>query len=135
MKAVVASLIFVFAAAVAGVVPAAAPEGTDVLAELESVAVIDQKVMVPMRDGIPMSTSNYFDAGHRIRIEVSSSNFPEVHSQPQYGRQQLRRDGRRGGAQHGAPLATVPVTDRRASRELDSAASTITRLWPSSETS
>ena len=76
MKAVVASLIFVFAAAVAGVVPAAAPEGTDVLAELESVAVIDQKVMVPMRDGIPMSTSNYFDAGHRIRIEVSSSNFP-----------------------------------------------------------
>lgn len=24
----------------------------------------------------PMSTSNYFDVGHRIRIEVSSSNFP-----------------------------------------------------------
>ena len=24
----------------------------------------------------PMSTSNYFDAGHSIRIEVSSSNFP-----------------------------------------------------------
>jgi putative CocE/NonD family hydrolase len=24
----------------------------------------------------PMNTSNYFDAGHRIRIEVSSSNFP-----------------------------------------------------------
>jgi putative CocE/NonD family hydrolase len=24
----------------------------------------------------PMSTSNYFDTGHRIRIEVSSSNFP-----------------------------------------------------------
>ncbi|MHA7128054.1 CocE/NonD family hydrolase [Algoriphagus namhaensis] len=24
----------------------------------------------------PMSTSNYFDKGHRIRIEVSSSNFP-----------------------------------------------------------
>ncbi|MBI2404174.1 MAG: CocE/NonD family hydrolase, partial [Gemmatimonadetes bacterium] len=23
-----------------------------------------------------MTTSNYFDAGHRIRIEVSSSNFP-----------------------------------------------------------
>ncbi len=23
-----------------------------------------------------MSTSNYFDKGHRIRIEVSSSNFP-----------------------------------------------------------
>jgi putative CocE/NonD family hydrolase len=24
----------------------------------------------------PMTTSNYFDQGHRIRIEVSSSNFP-----------------------------------------------------------
>ena len=24
----------------------------------------------------PMTTSNYFDKGHRIRIEVSSSNFP-----------------------------------------------------------
>ena len=24
----------------------------------------------------PMSTSNYFASGHRIRIEVSSSNFP-----------------------------------------------------------
>ena len=24
----------------------------------------------------PMTTSNYFDAGHRLRIEVSSSNFP-----------------------------------------------------------
>ena len=24
----------------------------------------------------PMSTSNYFQAGHRIRVEVSSSNFP-----------------------------------------------------------
>ena len=24
----------------------------------------------------PMTTSNYFEAGHRIRLEVSSSNFP-----------------------------------------------------------
>jgi predicted acyl esterase len=24
----------------------------------------------------PMATSNYFDKGHRIRIEVSSRNFP-----------------------------------------------------------
>jgi hypothetical protein len=24
----------------------------------------------------PMTTSNYFDAGHRLRIEVASSNFP-----------------------------------------------------------
>ena len=41
----------------------------------------DQEVM--MEDGevyelklTPMSTSNYFEAGHSIRIEVSSSNFP-----------------------------------------------------------
>lgn len=27
-------------------------------------------------DLTPMSTSNYFDKGHRIRIEISSSNFP-----------------------------------------------------------
>ncbi len=24
----------------------------------------------------PMSTSNYFEKGHRIRLEISSSNFP-----------------------------------------------------------
>jgi predicted acyl esterase len=24
----------------------------------------------------PMTTSNYFDAGHRIRIEITGSNFP-----------------------------------------------------------
>src|SRR5260370_1713311 len=24
----------------------------------------------------PLTTSNYFDAGHRIRVEISSSNFP-----------------------------------------------------------
>jgi predicted acyl esterase len=24
----------------------------------------------------PMTTSNFFEAGHRMRIEVSSSNFP-----------------------------------------------------------
>ena len=41
----------------------------------------DREIM--MEDGevyelilTPMSTSNYFDKGHRIRIEVSSSNFP-----------------------------------------------------------
>lgn len=27
-------------------------------------------------DLTPMSTSNYFAKGHRIRIEISSSNFP-----------------------------------------------------------
>ena len=27
-------------------------------------------------DLTPMSTSNYFEKGHRIRVEISSSNFP-----------------------------------------------------------
>jgi len=27
-------------------------------------------------DLTPMSTSNYFKKGHRIRVEISSSNFP-----------------------------------------------------------
>ena len=27
-------------------------------------------------DLTPLSTSNYFEKGHRIRIEISSSNFP-----------------------------------------------------------
>jgi predicted acyl esterase len=62
--------------------------------ELESTAIIDRKVMVKMPDGYshkpvwmepskvykvelgPMNTSNYFGPGHRIRIEVSGSNFP-----------------------------------------------------------
>ena len=86
-------------------------------------------------DGEPDVDEQLFRRGAPHPDRGVEQQFPEVHSQPQYGRQQLRRDGRRGGAQHGAPLATVPVTDRRASRELDSAASTITKLWPSSETS
>ncbi|MCO6487040.1 MAG: hypothetical protein J5I98_01420 [Phaeodactylibacter sp.] len=79
-----------------------------ILPKLEAIAIIDQKVMMPMRDGIrlatdiyrpktdkpvpvifsktpynfnswvdgELSTSNYFAPGHRIRIEVSGSNFP-----------------------------------------------------------
>ena len=39
------------------------------------------KVWMEVRQGVqgnsqPMVTSNYFEAGHRIRIEISSSNFP-----------------------------------------------------------
>ena len=26
---------------------------------------------------LPLTTSNYFDVGHRLRVEVSSSSFPE----------------------------------------------------------
>jgi len=35
-----------------------------------------EKGQVYKVDLTPMSTSNYFKKGHRIRIEVSSSNFP-----------------------------------------------------------
>jgi len=38
--------------------------------------VFMEKDQVYKVDLTPMSTSNYFDKGHRIRIEVSSSNFP-----------------------------------------------------------
>ena len=38
--------------------------------------VFMQKGKVYKVDLTPMSTSNYFKKGHRIRIEISSSNFP-----------------------------------------------------------
>ncbi len=39
-------------------------------------AVFMEKGKVYKVDLTPMSTSNYFEKGHRIRIEISSSNFP-----------------------------------------------------------
>ena len=33
----------------------------------------------------PMSTSNYFKKGHRIRVEISSSNFPRFDRNPNTG--------------------------------------------------
>ena len=38
--------------------------------------VFMEKDKVYQLDLTPMSTSNYFKKGHRIRIEISSSNFP-----------------------------------------------------------
>ena len=32
-----------------------------------------------------VATSNVFKAGHSIRVEVSSSNFPSLRQEPQYG--------------------------------------------------
>ena len=37
-------------------------------------------------------TSNYFGSGHRIRLEVSSSQLPALGAQPEHGRQELRRE-------------------------------------------
>tara|TARA_Y100000031_G_scaffold93393_2_gene102473 strand:+ start:1292 stop:3208 length:1917 start_codon:yes stop_codon:yes gene_type:complete len=52
-------LLATFIVAGAGVLPAAAQDGADVLAQLESVAVVDQKLMVPMRDGVSLATDIY----------------------------------------------------------------------------
>jgi len=56
----------------------------------------------------PMNTSNYLDTGHKLRIEVSSSNFPRFDRQPEHRRSQLRRDDRPAGAQRGAPREQYP---------------------------
>ena len=39
-------------------------------------AVFMEKDKVYKIDLTPMSTSNFFKKGHRIRVEISSSNFP-----------------------------------------------------------
>ena len=57
----------------------------------------------------PMTTSNYFAAGHRIRIEVSSSNFPRFDRNLNTGGNNYDEGEGRRGAQRGAPLAAVPV--------------------------
>ncbi len=57
----------------------------------------------------PLVTSDYFAPGHRIRIEVSSSNFPSIRPQPEYGRKQLRRVKGSGRAQRDSSLGAVSV--------------------------
>ena len=57
----------------------------------------------------PMTTSNYFEAGHRIRIEVSSSNFPRFDRNLNTGGQELRRNKRRRRAQRRASFEAVSV--------------------------
>ena len=48
----------------------------------------------------PMTTSNYFDAGHRIRLEVSSSNFPRFDRNMNTGGKNY--DESRGAVAHNA---------------------------------
>jgi putative CocE/NonD family hydrolase len=52
----------------------------------------------------PMTTSNYFPAGHRIRIEVSSSNFPRFDRNLNTGGNNYDEGEGGGGAQRGASL-------------------------------
>ncbi len=51
------------------------------LASNESIQV-EQNLMVPMRDGVRLATDG---KGHRIRLEVSSSNFPRFDVNPNTG--------------------------------------------------
>ena len=60
----------------------------------------------------PMTTSNYFAAGHRIRIEVSSSNFPRFDRNMNTGGNNY--DETKGVVAHNidSPLEAVSVVDQ-----------------------
>ena len=72
----------------------------------------------------PMVTSNYFEAGHRIRIEVSSSNFPRFDRNMNTGGNNY--DEVKGVVAHNAvhhsaqypSQVTISVVKRQAGREL-----------------
>ena len=57
----------------------------------------------------PLTTSNYFAAGHRLRIEVSSSNFPRFDRNLNTGGNNYDETQGRGRAQRRPPLEAVPV--------------------------
>ena len=57
----------------------------------------------------PLTTSNYFAPGHRLRIEVSSSNFPRFDRNLNTGGNNYDEANRRRRAQRRAPLEAVPV--------------------------
>jgi uncharacterized protein len=65
------------------------------------------------------NTSNVFQAGHRIRLEVSSSNFPRFDRNPNTGREQFADAELRPALQtimHDRSFAshlTLPVVSRR----------------------
>ncbi len=60
----------------------------------------------------PLNTSNWFGPGHRIRVEISSSNFPRFDRNLNTGGNNYDEDQGRGGAQRSAPLRGVPLQDR-----------------------
>ena len=57
----------------------------------------------------PLTTSNYFAPGHRLRIEVSSSNFPRFDRNLNTGGNNYDEVEGRRRAQRRAPLEAVPV--------------------------
>ena len=66
----------------------------------------------------PLTTSNYFAPGHRLRIEVSSSNFPRFDRNLNTGGNNY--DEAKGVVAHnvGAPLEAVPVAHHGHGREM-----------------
>ena len=108
----------------------------DALAYIEKHAAREEHVMIPMRDGWgkpvfvetgtvykvdigPLVTSNAFFPGHRIRIEVSGSNFPRFERNLNTGgnnfdeaRGQLARNAIHHSAQHPSRIA-LPVLLRK----------------------
>ena len=61
----------------------------------------------------PLTTSNYFAPGHRLRIEVSSSNFPRFDRNLNTGGNNYDEIAGRRRAQRRAPLEAVSVAGDR----------------------
>ena len=59
-------------------------------------------------------TSNVFLPGHRVRLDISSSNFPRDRPQPQHRRPDRLRDRVAGRAQHRSSRRRAPVATRSA---------------------
>ena len=65
----------------------------------------------------PLNTSNYFAPGHRLRIEVSSSNFPRFDRNLNTGGRNFDEARGRGGAQCRASLEAIPIERHGHGRE------------------
>ena len=67
-------------------------------------------------------TSNLFRRGHRIRLDVSSSDFPELRPQPQYRGRRLRRDHAGDRAADGLPRPAASVARGAAGHPVEATA-------------
>ena len=79
--------------------------------------LLEPGVPVPVTITLP-PTSNLFDIGHRIRVDISSSNWPRLDVNPNtgepIGRHTHQRRRRAGGLlRRGAALAHRPPGDPR----------------------
>ena len=67
----------------------------------------------------PMTTSNYFAPGHRIRIEVSSSNFPRFDRNLNTGGNNYDETTGLVAKNVDSPLEAISVVDQDHGREED----------------